>query len=194
MARGVCRNLALPVLTLFLASAIAACKSAPVAEAPVTTPPAFESGPATQPAEKVDETAGFKEADTSAEPVRESASSLAEKLNAQGVLKRIHFDFDKYELRTDAIRTLGDDAAAIKQYPQFKVRIEGHCDERGTVEYNLALGEKRARAARDYLVSLGTPAQRLSIVSFGKEKALDSGHNEEAWALNRRAEFIFLAE
>ena len=194
MARGVCRNLALPVLTLFLASAIAACKSAPVAEAPVTTPPAFESGPATQPAEKVDETAGFKEADTSAEPVRESASSLAEKLNAQGVLKRIHFDFDKYELRTDAIRTLGDDAAAIKQYPQFKVRIEGHCDERGTVEYNLALGEKRARAARDYLVSLGTPAPRLSIVSFGKERALDSGHNEEAWALNRRAEFSFLTE
>ena len=194
MARGVSRNLVLPVLALFLASAITACKSAPVAEAPVTTPPAFESGPATQPAEKVDETAGFKEADTSAEPVRESASSLAEKLNAQGVLKRIHFDFDKYELRTDAIRTLGDDAAAIKQYPQFKVRIEGHCDERGTVEYNLALGEKRARAARDYLVSLGTPAPRLSIVSFGKERALDSGHNEEAWALNRRAEFSFLTE
>ncbi len=194
MARGVSRNLALPVLALFLASAITACKSAPVAEAPVTTPPAFESGPAAQPAEKVDETAGFKEAATSSEPVRESASSLAEKLNAQGVLKRIHFDFDKYELRPDAIRTLGDDAAAIKQYPQFKVRIEGHCDERGTVEYNLALGEKRARAARDYLVSLGTPAQRLSVVSFGKEKSLDPGHNEEAWALNRRAELTFLTE
>ncbi|MBI1951193.1 MAG: peptidoglycan-associated lipoprotein Pal [Acidobacteria bacterium] len=173
---------------------MAACKSAPVAEAPVTTPPAFESGPAAQPAEKVDETAGFREADTSAEPVRESASSLAEKLNAQGVLKRIHFDFDRYELKSDAIRTLGDDAAAMKQYSQFKVRIEGHCDERGTVEYNLALGEKRARAARDYLVSLGTPANRLSIVSFGKERALDSGHNEEAWALNRRAEFSFLTE
>jgi peptidoglycan-associated lipoprotein len=142
----------------------------------------------------VDETAGFKEAQPVAEPVRESASSLAEKLNAQGVLKRVHFDFDKYDLTPDAIRTLGDDASAIKQYPQFKVRIEGHCDERGTVEYNLALGEKRARAARDYLASLGTPAQRLSIVSFGKERPLDPGHNEEAWALNRRAEFIFLAE
>lgn len=194
MSRGFSRNLALPVFALFLASAIAACKSAPVAEAPVTTPPAFESGPAAKPAEKVDETAGFKEAEPVAEPVRESASSLAEKLNAQGVLKRVHFDFDKYDLTPDAIRTLGDDASAIRQHAQFKVRIEGHCDERGTVEYNLALGEKRARAARDYLVSLGTPAQRLSIVSFGKERALDSGHNEEAWALNRRAEFIFLAE
>ena len=194
MAHGACRNLAFLVATLSLASAIAACKSAPVAEAPVTAPPAFESAPAPKPAEKVDETAGFKEAQPVAEPVRESASSLAEKLNAQGVLKRVHFDFDKYDLTPDAIRTLGDDASAIKQYPQFKVRIEGHCDERGTVEYNLALGEKRARAARDYLASLGTPAQRLSIVSFGKERPLDPGHNEEAWALNRRAEFIFLAE
>jgi peptidoglycan-associated lipoprotein len=126
--------------------------------------------------------------------LRDAGSSSADKLNAQGVLKRVHFDFDRYDLRPDAIRTLGDDAATIKQHAQFKVRIEGHCDERGTVEYNLALGEKRARAARDYLVSIGTPAGRLSIVSFGKERALDPGHNEEAWALNRRAELLFVSE
>ena len=74
------------------------------------------------------------------------------------------------------------------------MRIEGHCDERGTVEYNLALGEKRARAARDYLVSLGTPASRLGIISYGKERPVDPGHSESAWAENRRAEFMFLAE
>ena len=193
MGHGVSRCLMLLVLALSLASAVAACKSAPPAEAPVTSAPDFTSGK-TPKAEKVEETTGFKPADTQAEPVNESASSLAEKLNTQGVLKRINFDFDKYDLRPDAIRTLGDNAATVKQYPQFKLRIEGHCDERGTVEYNLALGEKRARAARDYLVSLGTPARSLSIVSFGKERPLDPGHNESAWAKDRRDEFIFLAE
>ena len=194
MAHGVSRNLALSFIVLSLALAIGACKSAPVAEAPVTTPPEFESGSGAKPAEKVDETSGFKEAQTSAESMGGSGSSSADKLNAQGALKRVHFDFDRYDLRADAIRILGDDAAAIKQHSQFGVRIEGHCDERGTVEYNLALGEKRARAARDYLVSLGTPAGRLRIVSFGKERALDPGHNEEAWSLNRRAELVFVSE
>jgi peptidoglycan-associated lipoprotein len=194
MAHGVSRILALPFIALSLAFGLAGCKSAPVAEAPVTTPPEFGAGNAPKAAEKVDETSGFREAEPVAESMKESGSSLAEKLNAQGALKRVQFDFDKFDLRPDAIRTLGDDAATIKQYSQFKVRVEGHCDERGTVEYNLALGEKRARAARDYLVSLGTPAGRLRIVSFGKEKPLDNGHNEEAWALNRRAELVFLAE
>jgi peptidoglycan-associated lipoprotein len=194
MAHGLSRNLALTFLALSLAVAIAACKSAPVAEAPVTTPPEFGAGKTPQPAEKVDETSGFKEQEPSAEPMRDSGSSSADKLNAQGALKRVNFDFDKYDLRADAIRILGDDAATIKQHSQFKVRIEGHCDERGTVEYNLALGEKRARATRDYLVSLGTPSGRVSIVSFGKERALDPGHNEQAWSMNRRAELLFVSE
>jgi len=193
MGHGVSRTLTLVILAVLASAMVTACKSAPPAEAPVTAPPAFESSKAPK-AEKVEETTGFKPADTQSEAVKESGSSLAEKLNAQGVLKRVHFDFDKYDLRPEAIRTLGDNAASMKQYPQFKVRIEGHCDERGTVEYNLALGEKRARAARDYLVSLGTPAGRLSIVSFGKERPLDPGHNESAWAQNRRDEFTFLAE
>ncbi len=193
MGQGFPRSLILSVLVLSFLGMATACKTGPTAEAPVTTPPAFESKPA-QPAEKVDEAAGFREAEPEAEAVRESPSSLAEKLNAQGMLRPIHFDFDKYDLRSDAVRTLGDNAGRIKEHGQFKVRVEGHCDERGTVEYNLALGEKRARAARDYLVSLGTPASRLSIISFGKERPIDPGHNEEAWAENRRAEFIFLAE
>jgi len=192
MGHGVPRSVALLILGAFLVLAVPACKSAPPAEAPVTSAPSFESQ--AKPAEKVEETTGFKESQPEAEAVKESSSSLAEKLNAQGVLKRIHFDFDKYDLRADAIRTLGDDASTMKQYAQFKVRIEGHCDERGTVEYNLALGDKRARATRDYLVSLGTPTQRLRIISYGKERPIEPGHNEDAWAANRRAELVFLAE
>ncbi len=180
---------ALALVGLFIGMA---CKSAPPAEAPVTNPPAFESKP--QPAERVDETKSFKEAEVPAENLRESASSLAEKLNTQGVLQAIRFDFDKYDLKPEAIRTLGDNASKIKQYAQFKVRVEGNCDERGTVEYNLALGEKRARAGRDYLVSLGIPTQRLRIISYGKERPADQGHNEDAWSKNRRDDFVFLAE
>jgi peptidoglycan-associated lipoprotein len=192
MTPGVSRLLLLSMVVLCCA-ALPACKSAPKAEAPVTTPPAFQT-PTPAPAEKVDETAGFQDAQPAAEQVRESPASLAEKLNAQGVLEAIYFDFDKSDLRSDAIKTLGDDAAQVRKYGQFRVRVEGHCDERGTVEYNLALGDKRARAAREYLVSLGTPSNRLSIISFGKERPADPGHTEEAWAKNRRVEFIFLAE
>ena len=77
----------------------------------------------------------------------------------------------------------------LKARPAAKVTVEGHCDERGTVEYNLALGDKRAHAVRDYLVSLGVPADRLQAVSYGKERPMDSGHGEAAWAQNRRAHF-----
>lgn len=186
------RALFVPVLVLFVIALGLACKSTPKAEAPVSQPPAFESKP--QPAEKVDETAGFKEAAPKDESVSESPSSLAEKLNTQGVLRSVFFDFDAYDLRAEGTKTLADNAARMKEYAQFKVRVEGHCDERGTVEYNLALGEKRARASRDYLTSIGVPASRLSIISFGKERPADPGHSESAWAKNRRAEFVFLAK
>ncbi len=192
MAHRIPRSLLVSAFALAAFGLGISCKSAPTAEKPVTNPPAFESKPPA--AEKVDENAGFKEVKPAAENLQESPSSLAEKLNTQGVLKPIYFDFDKYNLRTEAIKTLGDNAARAKEYTQFKVRIEGNCDERGTVEYNLALGEKRARAGRDYLVSLGIPAHRLSIISYGKERPADSGHNETAWAKNRRDDFVFLAE
>jgi peptidoglycan-associated lipoprotein len=192
MERGFARTMLLMAL-LAMAIVAPACKTAPTAEPPQTAPPAFESPAAPAPAEKVDETTGFREAEPQAEPVRETGSSLAEKLNAQGALRTIHFDFDKYDLLPQALRTLDENAARMRENPSLRVRIEGHCDERGTVEYNLALGEKRARATRDYLVSLGIPAQRLNIISFGKERPADPGHNEDAWAQNRRAEFLFVA-
>jgi peptidoglycan-associated lipoprotein len=80
------------------------------------------------------------------------------------------------------------------KHPTIKIQIEGHCDERGTSEYNLALGERRANSAKKYLISLGMPADRISTISYGKEKPLDPGHNEEAWSKNRRDHFIILSK
>jgi peptidoglycan-associated lipoprotein len=101
----------------------------------------------------------------------------------------IHFDFDRYDLKPEARQVLTRKAEIMKQYPEIKLVIEGHCDQRGTAEYNLALGERRARAAADYLVNLGVPTAKLSIVSYGKERPMDPGQNEAAWAKNRRDEF-----
>lgn len=99
----------------------------------------------------------------------------------------IFFDYDTSDLSQDSIRKLNEDSAILKTNPDIKVQIEGHCDERGTVEYNLALGERRANAVKKYLVLMGIDDERLSIISYGKEKPADPGHNQEAWAKNRRA-------
>ncbi|GAB4372960.1 MAG: peptidoglycan-associated lipoprotein Pal [Deltaproteobacteria bacterium] len=102
----------------------------------------------------------------------------------------IHFDFDQSFIREDAKPILATIADAMKAGPPASLLIEGHCDERGTAEYNLALGERRAEATKKYLVSLGVRAASLSTVSFGEEKPVDPGHTEEAWAKNRRAHFV----
>jgi len=102
----------------------------------------------------------------------------------------VRFDFDKSELTEDGRRNSQAVADYMKKNPKAKLLIEGHCDERGTAEYNLALGERRATAVMTYLVSLGVPKAALSTVSFGKEKPLDPGHNDGAWAKNRRAHFV----
>lgn len=106
------------------------------------------------------------------------------------LLERIHFDFDDYSLRPDAREILKRHASWLKEHPSVKLVIEGHCDERGTSEYNLALGQKRAESAKNFLVEMGVEASRIETVSFGEEIPLDPGHNEEAWAKNRRAEFV----
>ena len=100
------------------------------------------------------------------------------------------FDFDKSELRSDAREQLQNNYHWIEENGSRKVLIEGHCDERGTNEYNLALGERRANTTRDYLVNLGAAPARLSTVSYGEERPFALGHNEEAWAQNRRAHFV----
>jgi peptidoglycan-associated lipoprotein len=106
----------------------------------------------------------------------------------------IFFDFDKYDLRPDARATLDRKVAFLNQYSSVRVQIEGNCDERGTSEYNLALGERRANAAKQYLTTAGISAGRLSTISYGEERPLDPGHNEAAWARNRRDHFVITGQ
>ncbi|HOV32689.1 MAG TPA: peptidoglycan-associated lipoprotein Pal [Candidatus Hydrogenedens sp.] len=104
-------------------------------------------------------------------------------------LETVYFDFDSAALRPDAIAILQKNVEKIKQVPGVIIQLAGHCDERGTQEYNLALGERRALAVRDYLIKLGIPGERLVTISYGEEFPADPGHDEAAWAKNRRVEF-----
>ncbi len=104
-------------------------------------------------------------------------------------MENVYFDFDQFTLSADARKVLGDNAKYLQANSGVQVVIEGHCDERGSDEYNLALGESRALAAKEYLVSLGISAKRLSVISYGEEKPAAKGTTEAAWAKNRRAEF-----
>ena len=112
-----------------------------------------------------------------------------DEINADSPLRDVPFDFDSAVLLESARPILDRTAEWLRSYSTVTLLVEGHCDERGTVEYNLALGERRATAAYNYLVSLGIPASRLKTISYGKEFPLDPGHTEEAWARNRRAHF-----
>lgn len=117
-----------------------------------------------------------------------SSEGVADHQAVQG-LERIHFDFDQFTLSPEARTVLNQNARYLQANSGLKVVIEGHCDERGSDEYNLALGERRAAAAKQYLVSLGISADRLSVISYGEERPLVDQTNEQAWAQNRRAEF-----
>ena len=105
----------------------------------------------------------------------------------------VYFDFDKYDIKPQYRDMLRQNADLMKRYGQIRVRIEGHCDERGTQEYNLALGERRARAVYDYLVMLGVNANQLELISFGKERPAVSGSGENVWRQNRRGEFRIIS-
>jgi len=105
----------------------------------------------------------------------------------QNVGDRVFFDYDSAVLTPDGRRTLERQAEWLQLFPELKITIEGHCDERGTREYNLALGERRATAARDYLIAFGMNPARLRTTSYGKERPYALGHNEESWGLNRRS-------
>jgi len=111
-----------------------------------------------------------------------------------GMFPDIHFDYDKYDIREDGKSVLKSVADYIIKNQTTRVLIEGHCDERGTSEYNIGLGDKRAKAAKDYLLSLGVPSSRISTISYGKEKPHCAEHAEECWAKNRRDQFVILKE
>ncbi len=171
------------VLALAAATAFTACaKKAPPAPpppppvAPEAPPPAPPPPPKPEVAPVVDEYARLK-------------AMSAEEIEKSGLLKEVYFDYDKADIREPDRATLAQNADALKRFDFLRITVEGHCDERGTVEYNLALGERRAKAALDYLVSMGVPADRLKTVSYGKEVPVCTQSSEDCWQRNRRAHF-----
>jgi peptidoglycan-associated lipoprotein len=173
---NVLRLLVMAAITALLAAGCAK-KPAPEAAAPSTAMerPMVSEMP-TQPVP------GFQDQAVTDMPVAPELASVAG-------LQRIQFAFDQHTLSDQARETLAGNAAWLKANPGARVVIEGHCDERGSDEYNLALGERRALAAQSYLISLGIAANRLSTISYGEERPLAPGRDEAAWAQNRRAEF-----
>ncbi len=155
-------------------------------EAPETASPSD-----TAPLERVEET-----------PVRESeviaedgiSGRNLEDLNRNSPLQPVFYALDSSELDDTGRAVVTANAQILKKYPEWTITVEGHCDERGTAEYNLALGELRAIAVKNYLVSLGIPASRILTVSYGKEFPFDPGHHEAAWAKNRRAHFVITSK
>jgi len=176
------------------AGAVACGKKTPPVARPAPPPPA--AAPATPsrppaPPEPVNEPTIVPP-----EPVRDDAISSAslDDLNKSSPLKPVFFELDSSDVGPAGQKILDENAAVLKRYATWAITIEGHCDERGTAEYNLALGERRAIAARAYLVSLGIPADRLRTVSYGKEFPFDPGHDESAYEKNRRAHFVITAK
>jgi peptidoglycan-associated lipoprotein len=167
----------------------AGCASKPAANA-AKTAPAAAAAPA--PASTV---AGDQKdfAPTGRDAAVESLPQDVVEINKRGYLGDTFFDFDRSDVRTDQRDVLSKDAGWLRKWPTVKVRIEGHCDERGTAQYNLALGERRAEADREYLASLGVDGKRMEVVSYGKEKPFAVGHDEQAWSQNRRDHFLVVA-
>jgi peptidoglycan-associated lipoprotein len=182
-----------------VAGLTAACHKK-VAIAPPPTPPA------------VTQSSNAKSAQTSVRtPTNESRASAATatprypdkatRARIDELLAKIedaYFDYNKASLRPDALKTLASDSAELrdilKDYPDYKLKIEGYCDERGSDEYNMALGDRRAEAAKDYLVQVGIPNSQLSVVSYGKQKPVCTEHDEACWQRNRRIHFVAMAE
>ncbi len=197
-----------PAVLLFAGLLLAGCASRP-AIVETTIPPAEPPGgteetatpPATPPAaetggEQGEHLAaeGFAEAPLAAEELGSEEARLAtlDDNSLRRILQPIYFSFDSSALSQTALRTLERNAAWLRQHPDWKVRVEGHCDERGTSEYNLALGARRARRVKEQLVRLGISAERIETISYGEERPVDPGHDEAAWSKNRRAEFALI--
>lgn len=123
-------------------------------------------------------------------PAQPGAAGRAAAAVPPSPLKDVFFDFDKSNIRDDQKGALGENVSWLKSNPSAKITLEGHCDERGTAEYNLGLGERRAKAVKDYLIAAGIPADRVSTISYGKERPFVLGHDESAWKWNRRGHFV----
>jgi len=166
-----------------------ACHKKVASVPPPPRPVQTAAAPAPAPAPPVQRAAAAEPA-----PVASAVPDAATKARIEDLLKRIqdaYFDYNKHSLRPDAQASLQADAKELadilRQYPTYKLTVEGNCDERGSEEYNLALGDARAKAAREYLVTLGVPANQLLVVSFGKDHPVCTEHDEACWQKNRRA-------
>jgi peptidoglycan-associated lipoprotein len=188
------RSIATLVASAALVTAVACGKKTPPVARPAPPPPTTTAP--TPPGPPAPPEPAREPVSVPAEPVRDDAISSAslDDLNKNSPLKPVYFELDSSELSAANQKALDDNAALLKRYPSWAVTVEGHCDERGTAEYNLALGERRAIAARAYLVSLGIAADRLRTVSYGKEFPFDPGHDETAFAKNRRAHFVITSK
>src|SRR5687768_4227274 len=183
------------VVAVAIALSVAGCNrkrppvTAPQPPPSVTAPPAVTPPPA--PPQRVDDALPVPPQPLADDSI---ANRSLDELNRDSPLKPVFFQVDSAEL-DDAGRAVATaNVELLKRYKTWVVTIEGHCDERGTAEYNLALGERRAVAVKTYLVSLGIPPDRVRTVSYGKEFPFDPGHNEEAWAKNRRAHFVITSK
>jgi peptidoglycan-associated lipoprotein len=190
-----------PILTIvLLLPAIAACSSHndPKGPPPFPGPPAVDLPAPTAGAGSTGDTRTEPVAapPTVAPPVTaDPLSSMSlDDVNRSSALKPVFFTLDSDSLDDTARQVLGDNSQVMRKYANWVVTVEGHCDERGSAEYNLALGDRRAQAVRNYLVSLGIPADRVRTVSYGKEFPFDPGHDEAAWLKNRRAQFMVTAK
>jgi len=153
------------------------------------TPPATTPPPVTPPPpQRLEEPTPVRLAEDS------TTSRSIDELNRDSLLKPAFFPVDSFDLDDSGRAVVSANAELLKKYPTWKISIEGHADERGTPEYNLALGDKRASAVKTYLVSLGIPADRLQTISYGKEFPFEPGHDENAWSKNRRAHFVITAK
>ena len=190
------RELLSLAIGLGLMTVLACSHPKPVVAPPVQAPPTASQAPAQAPAgtQSVSSEPSLTPAQAPEEGVSSSElpADLAE-LNAAGYIKDVFFDTNKADLSAEARDTLAADAAWLNAHPTVKITIEGHADERNTEEYNLALGWRRANAAKDYLVSLGVAANRIDTISYGEERPFATGHNESAWAQNRRAHLVITA-
>ncbi|HET9299779.1 MAG TPA: peptidoglycan-associated lipoprotein Pal [Candidatus Polarisedimenticolaceae bacterium] len=178
------------VLMLALAATAGACKK----QKPVTVPPPAEPAP-TAPAEPVPTTPKETVSDFPPETTtKRDVDPSVDELNSQGVLKTVYFDYDQEQLRDDARATLQANAQWLRAHPGYKVRIEGNADDRGTIEYNLALGQRRADSVREYLGSLGATTGDLEVISYGEEKPVEQGESEGSRQKNRRADFVIVSK
>ena len=189
------RGTVILIAVMSLTTAVACGKKTPPIARP-TPPPAVPTTTAPPPRPPAPPEPVVEPTVVPPEPVRDDAISSAslDDLNKTSPLKPVFYELDSSELSADGQKVLDQNAALLRRYPSWTVTVEGHCDERGTAEYNLALGERRAITARAYLVSLGIPADRLRTVSYGKEFPFNPGHDEAAFATNRRAHFVITAK